>query len=262
MAAPIFQSFNAAVTGIGDQASVAAAAAALGPSASMIPGQTTEFLNKQLTDTLTGLAAASRLRDNAFVHGLQSNYLQTTQSNLATVVDDSAQRKNNATRQFEINEWTTENRQETIFVYQFIFFGILIATILGGFYRTGLISGPLASFLTFITLAIVVFLIVYRAQYTIFKRDKRYWNKRRFESAGPIATLPNCPAVTDFVQNLPGNIETGLQSGLQSAQTGIASALTGLGSALTSAGRKTANAGTTAAPVDTAAPGDSTAFKF
>ena len=239
MAAPIFQSFNAAVTGIGDQASVAAAAAALGPSASMIPGQTTEFLNKQLTDTLTGLAAASRLRDNAFVHGLQSNYLQTTQSNLATVVDDSAQRKNNATRQFEINEWTTENRQETIFVYQFIFFGILIATILGGFYRTGLISGPLASFLTFITLAIVVFLIVYRAQYTIFKRDKRYWNKRRFQSAGPILPLPNCPAAVDFVTNLPSNVQAVTEAGAKRAVGGLSSVFGALGSTFNQAAAAT-----------------------
>jgi hypothetical protein len=241
MAAPTFQSFNAAVTGIGDEASVAAAAVALGPSASMIPGQTTEFLNKQLTDTLTGLAAASRLRDNAFVHGLQTNYLQTTQSNLANVVDDGAQRKNNATRQFEINEWATENRQETIFVYQFIFFGILIATIVGGFYRTGLLSGPLASFLTFITIATVVFLIVYRAQFTIFKRDKRHWNKRRFQSAGPILPLPNCPAAVDFVTNLPSNVQAITEAGAKRAAGGLSNVFGTLGSTFNRASAATAS---------------------
>ncbi len=241
MAVPTFQSFNAAVTGIGDPSSVAAAAAALGPSASMIPGQTTEFLNKQLADTLTGLAAVSKLRDNAYVHGQQSNYLETTNSHLANAVSDVDQRKTNATRQFEINEWTTENRQETIFVYQFIFFGILIATIIGGFYRTGLITGPLASFLTFIVTAIVVFLIVYRAQFTLFKRDKRYWNKRRFQSAGPILPLPNCPAAVDFVTNLPTNIQATTEAGLRRAAGGLSTAFGAIGTTFTEASQRTAN---------------------
>lgn len=241
MAAPTFQSFNAAVTGTMDSTGVAAAAAALGPSASMIPGQTTEFLNKQLSDTLTGLAAVSKLRDNAYVHGQQSNYLQTTQAHLAGAADTVDQRKTNATRQFEINEWTTENRQETIFVYQFIFFGVLIATIIGGFYRTGLITGPLASFLTFITIAVVVLLIVYRAQYTIFKRDKRYWNKRRFQSAGPILPLPNCPAAVDFVTNLPSNIQATTEAGLKRAAGGLSSTFGVLGQTFTEASQRTAN---------------------
>lgn len=244
MAAPTFQSFNAAVTGIGNPSSVAAAAAALGPSASMIPGQTTEFLNKQLADTLTGLAAVSKLRDNAYVHGQQSNYLETTKSHLANAVSEVDQRKTNATRQFEINEWTTENRQETIFVYQFIFFGILIATIVGGFYRTGLITGPLASFLTFIVIAIVVLLIVYRAQFTLFKRDKRYWNKRRFQSAGPILPLPNCPAAVDFVTNLPINIQTTTESGLRRAAGGLSTAFGAIGTTFTEASQRTANLST------------------
>jgi hypothetical protein len=241
MAAPLFQSFNAAVIGNQDSTSVAATAAALGASASMIPGQTTEFLNKQLSDTLTGLAAVSKLRDNAYVHGQQSNYLQNTETHLAGTANNMDQRKTNATRQFEINEWTTENRQETIFVYQFIFFGVLIATIIGGFYRTGLITGPLASFLTFIVIAIVVLLIVYRAQYTIFKRDKRYWNKRRFESAGPILPLPNCPAAVDFVTNLPSNIQATTETGLKRAAGGLSTAFGAIGSTFTEASQRTAN---------------------
>lgn len=256
-----FQSVQAAILGKGDLASVAAAISGSNIK-SVIPGQTSDYLNKQLADTLNGLEAASQLRNMQLAHNIQSPYLQEANNNIASVASIANQKHDNAMRQFEINEYSSANRQETLFVYQFIFFGVLGATVIGGFWRIGAISGPLASFLTFILTAIVVFLIVYRAQYTIFKRDKRYWNKRRFQSAGPIATLPNCPAVTDFVQNLPGNIESGIQSGLQATRSNISSALTGLGSALTAAGRKTANAGTTAAPADTAAPGEATTFKF
>lgn len=251
-----FQSVQAAILGKGDLASVAAAISGSNIK-SVIPGQTSDYLNKQLADTLNGLEAASQLRNMQLAHNIQSPYLQQANSNIASVASTANQKHDNAMRQFEINEYSSANRQETLFVYQFIFFGVLGATVIGGFWRIGAVSGPLASFLTFILTAIVVFLIVYRAQYTIFKRDKRYWNKRRFESAGPITTLPNCPAVTDFVQNLPGNIESGIESGLQRTRSGISSALTGLGSALTSAGQATA--GTSA---DSAAPEEATTFKF
>ena len=241
MAAPTFQSLNSAITGAADPSSIAATAAALASSGSMIPGQTTEFLNKQLKDTLTGLTAVSKLRDNAYVHSLQSSYLQNTQQHLAGIVDDVHQRKTNATRQFEINEWTTENRQETIFVYQFIFFGILGATIIGGFYRTGLMTGPLASFLTFILLAVVILLIVYRSQYTIFKRDKRYWNKRRFQSAGPIIPMPNCPAAVDLVTNLPSNIQAVTEAGLNRTVGGLSNIFGTLGSTFNAAAARTSS---------------------
>lgn len=237
-----FQSVQAAILGKGDLASVSAVISGSNIK-SVIPGQTSDYLNKQLIDTLNGLEAASQLRNMQLSQAVQSPYLQDANSNLAGVASIANQKHDNAMRQFEINEYATSNRQESIFVYQFIFFGVLAATIIGGFWRIGAVSGPLASFLTAIITAIVVFLIVYRAQYTIFKRDKRYWNKRRFQSAGPIGTLPNCPAVTDFVQNLPGNIESGLESGLQTTRGKISSALTGLGSALTSAGQATSGAG-------------------
>jgi hypothetical protein len=240
--ATAFQSLNAAINGSGDFKAVSALINGMSGSAiSIIPGQTTDYLNAQLADTLTGLQAASKLRDTTYAAGLQSANLENVKMQVADDAGTATQRHDNAIRQFEINEWTTANRQETIFVYQIIFFGILAATIIGGFWRIGFITGPLASLLTFIDLAIVVFLIVYRAQYTTFKRDRRYWNKRRFQSAGPIASLPNCPAAVDLITNLPGNLEAGASAAAQKALGGVSGALTGLGSALTSAGEATGN---------------------
>lgn len=232
-----FQSLNAAINGNADFNAISALINGMsGSAASIIPGQSKDYLNSQLADTLTGLQAASKLRDTNYAAGLQSANLQNVQMQVADDSGIATQRHDNALRQFEINEWATANRQETIFVYQIIFFGILIATIIGGFWRIGFITGPLASFLSFIDLAIVVFLIVYRAQYTTFKRDRRYWNKRRFQSAGPIASMPNCPAAVDLITNLPGNLEAGAANAAQSALGGISGVLSGLGSRLSSAG--------------------------
>lgn len=233
-----FQSLQAAISGTGDFGTVAGTLAGSN-SASIIPGQVSTFLDDQLSATLKGLEAASKLRDNAFISTMQTGFLRDAEATLEVDANDSSIKRDNAMRQFEINEWTTANRQESIFVYQFIFFGILIATIIGGFWRIGIITGPLASLLTFIVLIIVVFLIVYRAQYTTFKRDKRHWNKRRFQSAGPIINAPNCPAVTDFVTNLPGNLEAGANAAATGALGALSSALTGLGAAATAAGTQT-----------------------
>ena len=238
--ATAFQSLNAAINSGAGFESVSSTIKAMANNAqSIIPGQSTEYLNKELADTLTGLEAASKLRDTNYAAGLQTSNLQNMQAQMAGGADISTQRHDNALRQFEINEWTTANRQETLFVYQFIFFGVLAATVIGGFWRIGVITGPLASFLSFIVLAIVVFLIVYRAQYTTFKRDRRYWNKRRFQSAGPIASLPNCPAAVDLITNLPGNLEAGAQNAAQSALGGLSSTFSRLGSSLTAAGAAT-----------------------
>ncbi len=244
--ATAFQSLNAAITGSADFSSVAATIQTIGGSdgsaiRSQIPGQAGSYLNKQLEGAVNNLTAASKLRDIAYISGMQTGYLQGAEANIEGDAATANIKHDNAMRQFEINEWTSANRQESIFVYQYIFFGVLTATIIGGFWRIGFITGPLASFLTFIATAIVVFLIVYRAQYTTFKRDKRYWNKRRFQSAGPILNMPNCPAAVDFVTNLPGNLEAGANTAAAAALGGLSSALTGLGSAATAAGTRAAS---------------------
>jgi hypothetical protein len=232
-----FQSLQAAISGNATFGTIAGTLAGSN-SASIIPGQAEATLNSQLSATLNGLEAASKLRDNAFISTMQTGFLQDAMVSTEADANDSTIKRDNAMRQFEINEWTTSNRQESIFVYQFIFFGILIATIIGGFWRIGVITGPLASFLTFIDMAIVVFVIVYRAQYTTFKRDKRHWNKRRFQSAGPLFNAPNCPAAVDFVTNLPGNLEAGANSAAVGALGALSSALSGIGSAATAAGTR------------------------
>jgi hypothetical protein len=148
---------------------------------------------------------ASKLRDVQLFYTGAASQLESANTNLekSMVPGQEAEKNRQDTykRQFEINEWTAANRQETLFVFQLIFFGILLMAILGGFWRMGLVSGAFVSLITTLTVVVLVFVIVYRTQYTAFKRDKRYWNRRRFESAGPLLNNPNCPAVTDFASS-------------------------------------------------------------
>jgi hypothetical protein len=157
------------------------------------------------TDAQKGLNSVSQNRDMQLFYAGASKYLESANTNLeqSMIPNKEAEKSRNDTytRQFEINEWTAANRQETLFVFQLIFFGILLITILGGFWRMGVVSGTFVSLTTTIVVVALVFVIVYRTQYTNIKRDKRYWNRRRFESAGPLLNLPNCPAVTDFASS-------------------------------------------------------------
>ncbi len=165
----------------------------------------TDYGTATYASTQTGLNNASKNRDMQLFYTGAAAQLEAANANLeqSMIPGQEAEKSRQDTykRQFEINEWTAANRQETLFVFQLIFFGILLMAILGGFWRIGVMSGAFVSFITTLTVIVLVFVIVYRSQYTAFKRDKRYWNRRRFESAGPLLNLPNCPAVTDFASN-------------------------------------------------------------
>ncbi len=191
-------------------------------------------------DPINGLISVSKMRDAQFALANSTQSLASTEAGLgaASTSKDAAAAVHESTyrRQFEINEWTAANRQETLFVYQFVFFTVCVLTILAGLYRMNIISGYFTSFASFLALFVMVMIIVYRAQYTAFKRDKRHWNRRRFDSgAGPVFAAPNCPVVMDFVTNLPQNLE-GVAQGVQGAAGrglgALGGALVGAGTAL------------------------------
>jgi hypothetical protein len=179
------------------------------------------------------------LKQNAAQPGAESA-LKAIEAQLGARTNDTATaqkiHEDTYRRQFEINEWTAANRQETLFVYQFIFFTIIILTLIASLYRINVVGGYFTSFASFLIILAMVFIIVYRAQYTAFKRDKRYWNKRRFDSAGAVFATPNCPAVTDFVTSLPGNIEGALEKSGGALKGTLGSGLESLGNTLSGAG--------------------------
>ncbi len=142
-----------------------------------------------------------------------------------------------AQRQYEINQWSSGNREDTLFVYQVIFIVVLILTLLTSMWRMGIIGTPLISFVTFWLIVIVIMTIVNRGHYTEFLRNKRYWNKKDFPRfSGPPIPTPDCPsAVNTFkklyesteqtLTNMPntftrtlGNIAGGISAGAGSFQ--------------------------------------------
>lgn len=85
-----------------------------------------------------------------------------------------------ATRQIEINEWAYEDKMDTLFVFQVVFIGLLLVTILFYLKDVGIFPSSFVWYIIFILALIIGIIIINRASFTARRRDKRYWNRRRF----------------------------------------------------------------------------------
>ena len=96
-----------------------------------------------------------------------------------------------AKRQYEINQWTSNDKLDTLFIYQWSFMTFCAGILLMYLAQTGFISSGVAWY-GFIVLVIIVALItVNRFQYTKNLRDQREWNRRKFPRYKTIPT-PSC----------------------------------------------------------------------
>jgi DNA-binding CsgD family transcriptional regulator len=110
-----------------------------------------------------------------------------------------------AKRQYEINQWTSSNMMDTLFVFQLMFIGISIAAIMTSLYRMGIVNGSTYAIFIAVILLAIVFTIVRRAQYTRYTRDQRFWNRRQFDRAPapPVKiNIPTCSGISDTITNI------------------------------------------------------------
>jgi hypothetical protein len=85
-----------------------------------------------------------------------------------------------ATRQIEINEWSYNNKMDTLFVFQIMFISLLFVSILMILKASGVVGGPFVWYSLMIVFIIVVIIIINRSMYTANRRDDVYWNRRNF----------------------------------------------------------------------------------
>jgi hypothetical protein len=83
-----------------------------------------------------------------------------------------------AERQYEINEWSNNNKLETLFVFQMIFITLLLTSVLAFLQRMGYFSNYFFGGIVAVLLFLVAGTIANRANYTNRIRDKRYWNRK------------------------------------------------------------------------------------
>jgi hypothetical protein len=128
-----------------------------------------------------------------------------------------------AKRQFEINEWTSGNKMDTLFVMQMTFIVLTILTPLLYMVRIGLVPMSVFSMISFLLLAALVLTFVVRYQYHSKSRDLRYFNRRRFASMGGPPTPPTCESVQALATSTMASAASAFESAkAQAADVGTA----------------------------------------
>jgi hypothetical protein len=86
-----------------------------------------------------------------------------------------------ATRQYEMNEWSYNNKLDTLFVFQIVFVTLMVVAALSYLNKIGLLSMAILGVITGILLFVDIAILINRFRYTQRSRDQRYWNKRQFD---------------------------------------------------------------------------------
>jgi len=85
-----------------------------------------------------------------------------------------------AARQTEINEWSYNNKMDTLFVLQLLFISTLIICILMMFSYQGTIGKAFVGYTIGVLVIVDVLVIINRSMYTNQVRDKKQWDRVMF----------------------------------------------------------------------------------
>ncbi len=175
------------------------------------------------------LNRASKVQESVLMYNKRNKELSNIQQNIVNNQQNSAnvitQDKNVASRKNEMNEWTVNNKKDTLFVFSSLFImlsGLLLFTVL---WSMGIISSYLWVLLSAPLIIIFVLIVVNRSLYTEKLRNKRYWNKKIFEGQYGKIPIPSiCPEAIQGIESgltaIQGNIKTGFASTVKSVASG------------------------------------------
>lgn len=108
--------------------------------------------------------------------------------NQTTYANSLVQNKDTYGRKNEMNEWTIQNKKDTLFVFSSLFIILSLFILLAILFKMNLISSAICYITGSVALMIFILIVINRAQYTDLLRNKRYWNKKNF--GGKYGTIP------------------------------------------------------------------------
>lgn len=127
-----------------------------------------------------------------------------------------------AKRQFEVNEWTSGNKLDTLFFFQLLFISLMILAPIFYYHRLGVIpGGAFYGIVALIVLALLLTIII-RARYTEVIRDYRFWNRRRFPTLPAPRPAPICPGFSS-------DAIAGAQAGITNISNNLSNAAASVG---------------------------------
>jgi hypothetical protein len=177
-----------------------AAAAAIGPTSDAFVKPLLDSIKDQKSSALN--AAYGDLQDSTnslhalYYYGAREQDLSGAQSIALEALRAPAQAlvqdEQLAKRQNEINQWTANNKLDTLFIYQQLLITLCATIILVYLMKRGLLSTTVLYLIVGTLILIFVFTIINRSQYTKNSRDKQFWNKRTFEKQVPVEAPTIC----------------------------------------------------------------------
>lgn len=122
----------------------------------------------------------------------QSDRISTDLLDMADPIkNDAATTK----RIYEMNEWTVQNKKDTLFVLSSLFIALSTLLLLTVLWRMGMSSGSTAALYAVPVVIIFVFIVINRSQYTNRIRDQRYWNRENRPKNMGALQLSLCPTM-------------------------------------------------------------------
>jgi predicted RND superfamily exporter protein len=149
------------------------------------------------------IAMIASSQENKRMYDIEQNILAEKNKSVQDITKDITEDKNLAKRKYEMNEWSVQNKKETLFIYSMFLILISGIVLLSALLNMDIISSYLFTSLIIPFIIIFLLVVIYRARLTSVYRNKRYWNRRQFdEKSGrlKIPTFAICP---------PANTESG-----------------------------------------------------
>ena len=204
-------------------------------------GQVTSFIQeqqskvyndivKQKEDTFSklygDLGRAGRVQESVLLYGKRTKQLAGVQDQIYdnqknsadAIIDDHSL----ANRKTEMNEWSVNNKKDTLFVYSSLFVMLSGLLLLTGLLRMELISTSLWVGMGLVLIVVFVLILVNRSYYTNVLRNKRYWNKQIFEGKYGKIPIPLCPEVANSVYSGMDSFKQNTRSVITDAAMGVA----------------------------------------
>ena len=152
----------------------------------------------------TGNAIYYYYKRNTDLDKIQAQVFDSQKGSADAVIHD----RDLAKRQYEINQWSSSNKMDSLFVYSQLFIILCTVSLLVFVGYNGILPPMAIAIISLIVIIIFIFTIVNRSQYTNFLRDGRFWNRRKFPVYNPVPTPNICDA----------NIAASVESGITAAQ--------------------------------------------
>jgi hypothetical protein len=174
------------------------------------------------------LNRASQAQEAAILLDKRNKQLETINKQIYTnqkreanaVIED----KNLAGRKYEMNQWSVGNKNDTLFVFSFLFIVLSALILFTVLWRMGLISSALCATLSIPFIIIFILVVINRSMYTNNYRDNRYWNRNTFGGKSKKIPIPVCPGALSGIEKEFGSVESSVESGFGSLEQRIGSA--------------------------------------